>query len=1182
MSKILTLTAFLGGKMFKNQTTLLTILLSLAGSVYGFDYKPNPKPNEVRIPQETYLKLKTQKIQNAFQNKKEWQDFKAINGNLTSSWNEFRGNPHRVFGKPMAIQGFSRINLENAESAARAFLRENSSLLKVNESEIVLENLLEKTGIFYVDFFQTVNGVKVYDSRTTVRMTPNAKVILFGSDSFPEINPSNQLSISHSQAVEIAKSSIGFSSDDKDWSEEKTWVLPLVDQKGNTDFKFVHETKLRTDSPLGTWATFVDTENGNIVWRHNEMRHQTFSGNSHGPVETVPNNITTDLPMFNQHISIGSLPQPLTTDTLGNFAITNLGSNPLNLSSSFKGPWTEVLNQNGANSTFSAQIQPDIPFDLLWDNSNSSLEERDAFYHTNLAHDYIENIDPNFNGVDYQMDCNININDNCNAFWDGNTINFFQAGNNCNNTARIADVVYHEYAHGITAKQYGNLSPSGAMHEGLSDYYANTIGGSPLVGVGFFSNNPTGFLRTSQNTKMYPQDLTGEVHDDGEIIAGALWDLRGLIGQAKTDTLFQWAKYGFSDNFEDYLVDLIIADDNPLLMAGGDNDLSNSTPNALNILTAFTTNHGIGLPTTIAHDPVENAPASATSYTVEAQMSLGILLNPNSNPTLTYTVNGGQPQTIPMTFTTNDIAEADIPAQQVGSLVRYYITVQTLTGTVTYPTDISNGGLLFLVGNLTYVFEDHAESQNGWTLGLPTDDATSGEWIRDDPVGTDAQPEDDHTDVGVACFVTGNANPGQAAGANDVDGGITTLVSPIFDATTVINPIVDYYRWYSNDQGASPGNDFFNIQISNNGGSTWTVLENTNVSNNAWENFRFLISDFVTPTAQCQLRFIAQDLGQGSLVEAAVDDILVYGIGSILNIEHVALKDTENDSTDYPILAMITASNPLLTGNPFLSYSFDNVNYTNVSMIDPGFGTFTASIPFQPHGTTVYYYISANDTVGNSVIFPAQPHSFLVDIDTTPPVISDINVEIVDTPFSIKFTAKVTDNVGVDYDNTYLNMSINNNPFQVFSVNVLAANEVESNPAISLTPGDEVHYYFSALDLAMAPNSVNSDTNSVIFTSQEESENIAKSFRLSQNYPNPFNPSTSINYELQIANSELAKLVIFNVLGEKVKEFNLTESKGTVVWNGTDNFGKQVSSGVYFYKLESATQNQTRKMLLLK
>ncbi len=103
-----------------------------------------------------------------------------------------------------------------------------------------------------------------------------------------------------------------------------------------------------------------------------------------------------------------------------------------------------------------------------------------------------------------------------------------------------------------------------------------------------------------------------------------------------------------------------------------------------------------------------------------------------------------------------------------------------------------------------------------------------------------------------------------------------------------------------------------------------------------------------------------------------------------------------------------------------------------------------------------------------------------------------------------------------------------------------------------------------------------------INSSAEENFEIPKSFYLSQNFPNPFNPITSINYELEITNYELAKLLIFNVLGEKVKEFDLSEPSGTVVWNGKDSFENQVSSGIYFYTLKTNSFSETRKMLLLK
>ncbi len=99
--------------------------------------------------------------------------------------------------------------------------------------------------------------------------------------------------------------------------------------------------------------------------------------------------------------------------------------------------------------------------------------------------------------------------------------------------------------------------------------------------------------------------------------------------------------------------------------------------------------------------------------------------------------------------------------------------------------------------------------------------------------------------------------------------------------------------------------------------------------------------------------------------------------------------------------------------------------------------------------------------------------------------------------------------------------------------------------------------------------------------SQQEAE--IKSFELAQNYPNPFNPTTTISYELKIANHEFGKLVIFNALGKKVKEFVLKNSKGSVVWNGTDNFGKSVSNGTYFYQIKNSIgESLTRKMQLIK
>ncbi len=173
---------------------------------------------------------------------------------------------------------------------------------------------------------------------------------------------------------------------------------------------------------------------------------------------------------------------------------------------------------------------------------------------------------------------------------------------------------------------------------------------------------------------------------------------------------------------------------------------------------------------------------------------------------------------------------------------------------------------------------DDAEAERGWALAAPDDNATSGRWIRADPVGTTynsvvVQTEDDHTpSPGVACFVTGNADPGAAAGSADVDGGKTTLLSPVFDLSNATTATVTYWRWFSNSAGNNPNEDNWVVDVTADG-TTWIHLENTLTPAVAWTQQSFDLADFVTFTDRVQVRFVASDLVNPSLVEAAVDDI---------------------------------------------------------------------------------------------------------------------------------------------------------------------------------------------------------------------------------------------------------------------------------------------------------------------
>ncbi len=90
-------------------------------------------------------------------------------------------------------------------------------------------------------------------------------------------------------------------------------------------------------------------------------------------------------------------------------------------------------------------------------------------------------------------------------------------------------------------------------------------------------------------------------------------------------------------------------------------------------------------------------------------------------------------------------------------------------------------------------------------------------------------------------------------------------------------------------------------------------------------------------------------------------------------------------------------------------------------------------------------------------------------------------------------------------------------------------------------------------------------------------------FELNQNFPNPFNPGSTITYSLPVRSHALIE--IYNVLGQPVRQLvDQTKSAGTysVVWDGTDDFGRAAATGIYFYRLQAGNFVETRKMVLLK
>ncbi len=104
-----------------------------------------------------------------------------------------------------------------------------------------------------------------------------------------------------------------------------------------------------------------------------------------------------------------------------------------------------------------------------------------------------------------------------------------------------------------------------------------------------------------------------------------------------------------------------------------------------------------------------------------------------------------------------------------------------------------------------------------------------------------------------------------------------------------------------------------------------------------------------------------------------------------------------------------------------------------------------------------------------------------------------------------------------------------------------------------------------------------------IYTWGVEDENTPEAFKLYQNYPNPFNPTTTISFRL--TKPTIMRLEIYNTLGVKVKTYfeeNLQAGEHKIIWDGKDDKGRSLPSGVYCYRFTTDKSAQTRKMLLLR
>ena len=651
--------------------------------------------------------------------------------------------------------------------------------------------------------------------------------------------------------------------------------------------------------PIGQLYT-IDAETRQVLKSestvHNFDVFGTISSNATpGLTADRAANPPTPIPM--PRVRVTSSAGTVETDRDGNFSIAGVNT-PVDLTVTYFGEFTNVNNDQGADYSITFQnVQPNQQNNLLMNPNPSEFltSQANAQLHINVLRDFIVDRFPNDDTADFRATANVNLNNSCNAFYNGNSVNFYTSGSGCNNTA-FSSVVAHEMGHWLNAL-YGTGNGSDGMGEGNADVFAMYCYDDPIVGR-FFSTNG-GIVRTGTNTRQYCGDgnggCYGGVHANGEVWMGAAWKIRtnlnNALGNSQGDLVSDLLFLGWLNSFNQTDIDSLI-EIQWLTLDDDDGDINNGTPNYDEIDAGFRQQGFPGFElsfisfpsvTQLADTPDEVGPYSVTA-TVTPNFSTTI-----TGATLFHQVNGGPVGTLPMVQQPGtDDWTASIPGPAQGAIIRYWVEGMDDAGnTAVTPSEAPANAYEFIVGEQTpIIVSDFESGTGGFTGGVPGDTATTGVWVRGNPIGTEAQPEDDFTVPGVNCWFTGQGSPGGSLGQNDVDDGRTTLISAPFDGEGAEVLLLRYARWYSNDTGNAPNADVFEVEVSNDGGATWQDVETVGPageeSNGDWYVRSFNLVDTLPATADMQVRFVASDLATGSIVEAAIDDVAIIAIGDVV------------------------------------------------------------------------------------------------------------------------------------------------------------------------------------------------------------------------------------------------------------------------------------------------------------
>jgi hypothetical protein len=530
-------------------------------------------------------------------------------------WNAATLTPRELYGRGLPIANWTSNTLEAARVHARDTLSKYSEMLGLGTSEY-RESIGARMGrTWSFTFDQYFRGLPVIGGRADVRVNMSGRIAMLGSTAFPvpenfDVTPT----VGEELATAIAWRALGKDptrvSQPGQARNPQLVIWGDVDAQDVAPFALAWEVPLSNvdrngDGPIGRY--YIDAKDGSVLHYRSDKHECGFAGcasNHLGAVSTKilapdqPNMLpvaTTVTVMgwtrtgIDGQSALVNVPLPglvltvpgvgsVTTDNNGEFTIDIAAVTNITVGTLDGRHHNPMIGANAPSGIF--PITPGVNSTIQLLTAAATTNEAahtTGSYWIDVTNEYCRRILGNTAQLNTASNIvpTVNIASTCNAYYTGNTINFYSAGGGCANTA-FSTVISHEWGHGLD-ERYGGIS--NATGDGLSEGWGDIVGmyivDSPNLGQGFQSAGVA--LRSGNNTKLYGSQ--SEIHAAGEIWMGFAWkyreNLRAAFGtpaalQISEDTVIA-SIVANATNQANAVTQVFIADDD-------DGNLANGTP----------------------------------------------------------------------------------------------------------------------------------------------------------------------------------------------------------------------------------------------------------------------------------------------------------------------------------------------------------------------------------------------------------------------------------------------------------------------------------------------------------------------------------------------------------------------------------------------------------------------------